>query len=167
MTETGSAWRATQGVRKVKYSVKVCLGLFSKVCTNRTAVDGAVEELACPEGVTALPVGTESTLEADGGGPCLASLGSRKKKIEATLDTIVAEVRQLAAATAVLGAKLVGSDVYARARELVLLVMTGDRPLSELMDLLRLGYNRAQAVRALQVAVRCRLRRSHGPNREQ
>ena len=86
--------------------------------------------------------------------------------MEANLATNAAEVRRLAAATAVLGTKLVGSDVYARAGELTMLIMTGDRPFSELVDLLRWGHKRVQAARALQAAVRCRLRRLLGPNRE-
>ena len=134
------------------------------------AIDGAVEEvaeeMACPERVIPPPIGVESTLEANGDGPYPASLERRRKEVEATLATNAAEVRRLAAATAVLGTKLVGGDVYARAGELTMLIMAGDRPLSELIDLLRLGYKRAQAARALQAAVRCRLRRLLGPNRE-
>ena len=134
------------------------------------AIDGAVEEvadeMACPERVIPPPIGVESTLEANGDGPYPAALERRRKEVEATLATNAAEVRRLAAATAVLGTKLVGGDVYARAGELTMLIMAGDRPLSELIDLLRLGYKRAQAARALQAAVRCRLRLLHVPNRE-
>ena len=43
--------------------------------------------------------------------------------MEATLARNAAEARLLAAAMAVLGAELVGSDVYSRAGELVPLVM--------------------------------------------
>ena len=128
---------------------------------------GTAKEVSCPEGVTTRPIGTETALEADGCEPYVALSGNKRKEIEATLDEIVAEVRQLAVATAVLGAKLVGSDDYARARGLVVRILSGDRPLSELTNLLRRGYSRSQAVRALQAFVRYRLQRAHEPNREQ
>ena len=77
-----------------------------------------------------------------------------------------AEVRQLAAGMAVLGAELVGSDTFARAGELGPLIMAGARPASELVELFRSGYRRVQAARIVQAAVRCCLRRPLGPNRE-
>ena len=79
----------------------------------------------------------------------------KREEMEAAVARNEAEVRQLAAAMAVLGAELVGSDTCARAGELVPLIMAGARPFSELVELFRSGYRRVQAARILQAAVRC------------
>ena len=89
----------------------------------------------------------------------------KREEMEAAVAKNEAEVRQLAAAMAVLGAELVGSDTFARAGELGPLIMAGARPFSELVELFRSGYRRVQAARTLQAAVRCCIRRRLGPNR--
>ena len=130
-----------------------------------TAADGLAVERLSSEGGTTTPVATETGLEADACELHVVLAGNVRKKIEAILDETAAEVRQLAVATAVLGAKLLGGDYCTRARGLVVRILAGDRSHGELADLLRRGYSRSQAVRAIQAFVRYRLKRAYEPNR--
>ena len=132
-----------------------------------TAAGGLADEMLSSEGRTALPVAAKTGLEADACEPHVVLAGNVRKKIEAILDETVAEVRQLAVATAVLGAKLLGSDYCTRARGLVVRILAGDRPQGELTDLLRRGYSKSQAARAIQAFVRYRLKRVYEPSRGQ
>ena len=59
----------------------------------------------------------------------------KREEMEAAVARNEAEVRQLAAAMAVLGTELVGSDTCARAGELVPVIMAGTRMFSELVEL--------------------------------
>ena len=132
------------------------------IATIEGAVEEFADEMAGPERAISPPIGAEATQEAGGDGAHRASLARRRKEVE-EMETAVAkneaEVRQLAAGMAVLGAELVGSDTVARAGELGLLIMAGARPASELVELFRSGYKRVQAARIVQAAVRCFLRR--------
>ena len=80
------------------------------------------------------PIGAEATQEAGGDEAHRASLVRRRKEVEETLARNAADVRRLARTTAVLGTEIVGGDVYARAGELTMLIMTGERPVSELVE---------------------------------
>ena len=128
------------------------------IATIEGAVEEVADEMAGPERAISPPIGAEATQEAGGDGAHRASLARRRKEVE-EMETAVAkneaEVRQLAAGMAVLGAELVGSDTVARAGELGLIIMAGARSASELEELFRSGYKRVQAARIVQAAVRC------------
>ena len=112
------------------------------------------------------PIGVESTLEANGMGPCSASLARMIREVEVALAENAAAAMKLEAVMATVGAEVVGSDAYSRAWELVPLVLVGDRVYSEMVTLLEQGRRRVLATRTLQAAARFRLRRPLGPNRE-
>ena len=123
------------------------------IATIEGAVEEVADEMAGPERAISPPIGAEATQEAGGDGAHRASLARRRKEVEETLARNAADASWLARTTAVLGTEIVGGDVYARAGELTMLIMTGERPVSELVELLRWGHKRVQAARVLQAAV--------------
>ena len=122
--------------------------------------------MRCSKRDESLPIGVEAVQEVKGEERCGASCARMREEVETFLARNEAEVMQLAAAMAMLGSELVGKDTYARAGELVPLILAGERSESELVELFRCGYRRVQAVRTLQAAVRCCLGKQLGPNRE-
>ena len=96
------------------------------IATIEGAVEEFADEMAGPERAISPPIGAEATQEAGGDGAHRASLARRRKEVEEMEKAVAkneAEVRQLAAGMAVLGAELVGSDTFARAGELGPLIM--------------------------------------------
>ena len=136
----------------------------------RATVEGVIEEvaeeMACLERALPPPIGVELTPEANGMGPCSASLARMRREVEANLAEHAAAAMKLEEVMAMLGAELVGSDAYSQAWKLVPLVLAGERVYSEMVTTLERGRRRVLAARTLQAAVRFRLRRPLGPNRE-